>query len=72
MTKTLKNIREQLSKKRLPGNTVYTKRIGKNELMIKKVKNEFVVFIDNEKLDSYKNQREAERMGKEFLKQYKG
>lgn len=72
MTKTLKNIRERLSKKRLPGDTVYTKRIGKNELMIKKVKNEFVVFIDNEKLDSYKNQREAERMGKEFLKQYKG
>jgi hypothetical protein len=51
---------------------VYTKKIGKNELMIKKIKNEFVVFIDNEKLDSYKNQREAERMGKEFLKQYKG
>lgn len=72
MTKTLKNIRERLSKKRLPGDTVYTKRIGKNELMIKKVKNEFVVYIDNEKLDSYKNQREAERMGKEFLKQYKG
>jgi hypothetical protein len=72
MTKTLKNIRERLSKKRLPGDTVYTKKIGKNELMIKKIKNEFVVFIDNEKLDSYKNQREAERMGKEFLKQYKG
>ena len=72
MTKTLKNIREQLSKKNVPGETVYTKTLGKNKLVIQKVKNDFVVFIDNEMLDSYKNQREAEKMGKEFIKQYKG
>ena len=72
MTKTLKNILERLSKTRLPGDQVFTKRLGKNHIVIQKVKNAFVVYIDGEMLDSYKTQREAEKMGKEFIKQYKG
>jgi hypothetical protein len=32
----------------------------------------FTTYIDNEKLDSYRSQGEAEKMGKEFIKQAKG
>jgi hypothetical protein len=48
------------------------KKIGKYHLMIHKDKGVFVVYIDGEKLDSYKSQKEAEKMGSEFIKQYKG
>ena len=40
--------------------------------MIHKDKGEFVVYIDGDRLDGYKTQREAEKMAKEFVKQYKG
>ena len=39
---------------------------------ITKEKNDFVVYIDGDRLDSYKSQKEAEKMAKEFVKQYKG
>ena len=47
-------------------------KIGKNHLMIHKDKGRFVTYIDMEKLDSYRTAAEAEKMGKEFIKQYKG
>jgi len=71
MTKTFKILREK-NRKMPHGDHVYDKKIGKNHLMIHKQMGNFVVYIDNEKLDSYRTQREAERMGKEFIKQYKG
>ena len=37
-----------------------------------KDRNQFIVWIDGDRLESYKNQREAEKMAKEFVKQYKG
>jgi hypothetical protein len=37
--------------------------------MIHKDKGKFVTYIDNEKLDTYLTQREAEKMGREFIKQ---
>ena len=55
-----------------PGEHVYDKKFGKVELMIHKEKNMFTVYIDREKLDTYKTQKQAEKMGKEFIKQYKG
>ena len=32
----------------------------------------FVVYIDGDRLDAYKSQREAEKAGMMFMKQYKG
>jgi hypothetical protein len=32
----------------------------------------FVVYIDGDRLDTYKSQAEAEKSAKEFMKQYKG
>jgi glycine cleavage system protein P-like pyridoxal-binding family len=72
MTKTFKHIREVVKKGMPPGVHVYDKRINRISLMIHKEKNMFVVYIDGEKLDAYRTQREAEKMGKEFIKQYKG
>lgn len=70
--KNFKHIREAMKKRMPPGVHVYDKRINRITLMIHKEKNMFVVYIDGEKLDAYKTQREAEKMGKEFIKQYKG
>ena len=47
-------------------------KIGRIPIEIKKNKNMYDVFIDGDKLDSYKSEAEAVRMAKEFVKQYKG
>ena len=70
--KNFKHIREAMKKGMPPGVHVYDTRIERITLMIHKEKNKFVVYIDGEKLDTYKTQKEAEKMGKEFIKQYKG
>lgn len=69
--KTFKQLREARGKMP-PGQHVKDMKIGKNKVMIHKDKGRFVVYIDNEKLDSYRSQAEAEKMSKEFIKQYKG
>ena len=40
--------------------------------MIHKEKGKFVAYIDGDKLDTYRTQREAEKAGMTFIKQYKG
>jgi hypothetical protein len=40
--------------------------------MIHKEKGKFVTYIDGERLDAYRTQKEAEKMGREFIKQAKG
>ena len=47
-------------------------KIGRIPVEIKKNKNMFAVFIDGDKLDTYKSEAEAVKMAKEFVKQYKG
>jgi len=47
-------------------------KIDRIPVKITKEKNGFVVYIDGDRLDSYKSQKEAEKMAKEFVKQYKG
>ena len=61
--KTFSQLREQ---------TVFKKKIDRVPVEIKKQGTKFVVHVDGDKLDSYKSQQEAERMAKEFIKQYKG
>lgn len=71
MTKTFNQIRERLGK-HPSGEMVFDKKIGQIPVMIHKDKADFVVYIDGDRLDAYKTQKEAERMAKEFVKQYKG
>ena len=49
--KTFKQLREARGKMP-PGQHVKDMKIGKNKVMIHKDKGRFVVYIDNEKLDS--------------------
>lgn len=70
-TISFKKLRE-LTGRKPTGKMVFNKKMGKIPVKILKDRNEFVVYIDGDRLDSYKNQREAERMAKEFVKQYKG
>lgn len=71
MTKTFKSIRE-LAGRHPTGEMIFNKKIDRIPVVIRKEKNDFVVYIDGDRLDAYKTQREAERMAKEFVKQYKG
>lgn len=71
MTKIFKNIREQV-RQRPTGSIVFKKRIDRVSVTIRKDANVFVAYIDGDRLDAYKTQQEAEKMAKEFVKQYKG
>ena len=71
MTKTFRQLREKLGR-HPSGEMVFNKKIGKMPVKINKEKAGFVVYIDGDRLDAYKTQREAEKMAKEFVKQYKG
>ena len=71
MTKTFRSIRE-LAGRHPAGQMVFNKKINRIPVMIHKEKNKFVVYIDGDRLDAYNSQREAEKMAKEFVKQYKG
>jgi hypothetical protein len=69
--KTFAELRESKDKA-TSGKMVFNKKIGGVPVMIHKEANGFIVYIDGDKLDSYKSQKEAEKMAAEFVKQYKG
>lgn len=69
--KTFTEIRE-LAGRKPTGQEVVKKKVGKIQYTVNKERNGFVVYIDGDRLDVYKNQREAEKSAIEFIKQYKG
>jgi len=48
---------------------VFSKRVNRHNVSVHNVNNKFVVYIDNEKLDTYRTQKEAEKMGVAFAKE---
>jgi hypothetical protein len=69
--KTFSQIREKLG--RMPsGEHVKDYKLSGIPVMIHKEKGRFVVYIDGDRLDAYKNLPQAEKMAKMFVKQYKG
>ena len=64
--KSFKNIRE---KKMPAGEHVYQKKVNKHTVMIHKDSKGFSVYIDGDKLDTYRSQKEAEKMGVMFAKE---
>tara|TARA_B100001113_G_scaffold175718_2_gene143986 strand:+ start:767 stop:979 length:213 start_codon:yes stop_codon:yes gene_type:complete len=66
-----KTLRE-LAGRKPSGQVVMNKKIDRIPVKITKEMNKFVVYIDNDRLDAYSSKREAEKMAKEFVKQYKG
>lgn len=69
--KTFRSLRE-LAGRKPSGQSVFDKKIDNVPVKITKELNGFVVYIDGDRLDSYKTQQQAEKMAKEFIKQYKG
>ena len=66
------NSLRELAGRKPSGQVIMNKKIDKVPVKITKEMNRFVVYIDNDRLDAYRSQREAEKMAKEFVKQYKG
>lgn len=60
--RTLKADLEESKKMKVKGITIE----------IVKVKNKFQAKVDGDVLDTYASEKEAEKMAKEFVKQYKG
>ena len=69
--KTFLDLRE-LAGRRPEGKNVFNKKIKGVKVMIHKERNGFVAYIDGDRLDVYKSQKEAEKAASEFMKQYKG
>ena len=69
--KTFFAIRE-LTGRKPEGKKVFDKKMKGIRVMVHKERNGFVAYIDGDRLDVYKSQREAEKAASEFMKQYKG
>tara|TARA_Y100001937_G_C7128038_1_gene335832 strand:- start:659 stop:877 length:219 start_codon:yes stop_codon:yes gene_type:complete len=69
--KTFFAIRE-LTGRKPEGKKVFDKKMKGIRVMIHKERNGFVTYIDGDRLDVYKSQKEAEKAASEFMKQYKG
>lgn len=66
--KKFSTIRE--AKKSAPkGDKVSSKKVGKVSVAVYKGKGGFTAYIDGDKLDTYRSQKEAEAMSTEFAKE---
>ena len=61
----------ELRKKMPPGDHVMDKKINGIQIMVHKYKNKFDAYVDGDKLDSYRTQREAEKAAEAFVKQFR-
>ena len=61
----------ELRQKMPPGEHVMDKKIKGVQIMIHKHKGKFDAFVDGDKLDSYRTQREAEKAAETFVTQFK-
>ena len=69
--KTFTQVRE-LTGRKPTGQLVMNKKFGRIQVMIYKDRNDFVTYIDGDRLDSYRTKKEAEKASIEFIKQFKG
>lgn len=69
--RTFAQLRE-LTGRKPQGKLVSNKKYGRVQAMVYKERNGFVTYIDGDRLDLYKTQKEAEKAAAEFVKQYKG
>ena len=67
--KTFQQIRE-LAGRKPSGKVVASKKIGKIKIEVYKEPSGFVAYVDGDRLDSYKNEKEAVKAAEEFAKVY--
>lgn len=60
----------ELRKKMPPGDHVSDFKVDRIAVMIHKDKGKFVAYVDGDKLDSYRSQKEAEKAATQFVKQF--
>lgn len=53
------------------GRPVFSKRLQKVSVAVHKEMGKFVTYVDGDRLDAYNSQKEAEKAGMEFVKQFK-
>jgi len=70
--KTFLELREARIKGMPPGDHVFDTKVKGTEVMVHKEKGKFVLYIDREKLDTYRDLNSAKKAGMEFIKQFKG
>ena len=68
--RTFLQLRE-LAGRKPEGKMVFNKRVKGVKAMIHQERNGVVAYIDGDRLDVYRTQREAEKAISEFMKQYK-
>lgn len=57
---------------RMPkGKHVFSKKLKGIEVMVHMDMGKYVTYVDGDRLDSYKTQKEAEKAGLEFIKVFK-
>jgi hypothetical protein len=62
---------QQIREKKMPaGEHVFDKKINGHTVMVHKDKKGFSVYIDGDKLDTFKSQKEAEKAGIAFAKEF--
>jgi len=69
--KTFTQIRE-LTGRKPTGKAIVSKKVGRIKIEVYKEGNAFVAFVDGDRLDRYRSQKEAEKAATEFIKQFKG
>ena len=69
--KNFVQIRE-LAGRKPRGQVVFNKKINRMPVKIMKDMGKFVGYIDGDRLDAYRSQKEAEKAILTFLKEYKG
>lgn len=67
--KSFLQIRE-LTGRKPEGQMVVNKKVGRVKIMVHKERNGFVAYVDGDRLDVYRSQREAEKAATEFIKAY--
>jgi len=60
----------ELRRKMPPGEHVSDFKVDRVPVMVHKDKGKFVAYVDGDKLDVYKSQKEAEKAATQFVKQY--
>jgi len=66
--KSFVQIREAMKKGMPAGEHVYDGKVGKHKIMVHKVNNKFVAYIDMEKLDTYNTLSDAKKAAEQFIK----
>ena len=67
--KTFAQIRE-LAGRKPSGKMVLSKKLGKIQIQVYKEPNGFVAYVDGDRLDRYRSEKEAAKAAQEFVKAY--